>query len=131
GFLRLGQIVGLNRLVDTVYRMAASPYLYRGQPDHEREEILPHPSFATGANEMSTLDMAAGIQTIANEGVHMQPYYVEYIDNARGERLYTHYDPGEQVLSRDVALTAIDVMKDVLRPQGTAGRELRDFASRR
>ena len=43
---------------------------------------------------MSTLDMASGIQTIANEGVHMQPYFVEYIDDARGERIYTHNDPG-------------------------------------
>lgn len=130
GFLRLGQIVGLNRMVDTVYRMAGNPYLYRGQSPDEREPISPYPSFATGANELSTFDMASGIQTIANEGVHMQPYYVEYIDNAAGERVYTHYDPGEQVLSRDVALTAIDVMKGVL-TGGTARRELADFASRR
>src|SRR5690606_20058738 len=106
-FLRLSQIVGLHRMVDTVYRMAANPYLFRDQPAAQRLPIEPHASFATGANELSTLDMAAGIQTIANEGVHMEPYYVEYIDNADGERVYTHHDPGEQVLSRDVALTTI------------------------
>ena len=27
---------------------------------------------------MSPLDMASGAQTIANEGLHMEPYYVEY-----------------------------------------------------
>ncbi len=53
--------------------------------------------------------MASGIQTIANEGLHMQPYFVEYIDDARGERVYTHNDPGTPVLDRQVALTAIDV----------------------
>ena len=130
GFLRLAQIVGLNRMADTVYRMAGNPYLYRGQSPDAREPIMPYASFATGANELSTLDMAAGIQTIANEGVHMQPYYVEYIDNARGERVYTHHDAGERVLSREVALTSIDVMKGVL-TGGTARRELADFASRR
>lgn len=127
-FLRLSQIVGLNRMVDTVYRMAANPYLYRDQPASQRRPIEPHASFATGANELSTLDMAAGIQTIANEGVHMEPYYVEYIDNADGERIYTHHDPGTRVLSRDVALTTIDVLKGVL-TEGTARRELADFAA--
>ena len=32
-YARLAQIVGLNRVVDTTYRMAQSPYLYPGQPD--------------------------------------------------------------------------------------------------
>ena len=45
--------------------------------------IQPYGAFSIGANEMSTLDMASGIQTIANEGVHMQPYFVDYIDDAR------------------------------------------------
>ncbi|HWL44106.1 MAG TPA: transglycosylase domain-containing protein [Ilumatobacter sp.] len=131
GFLRLAQVVGLNRMVDTVYRMAANPYLdRRSESADPLQRIMPYPSFATGANELSTLDMAAGIQTIANEGVHMRPYYVDYIDNVRGERVYTHHDPGEQVLSREAALTTIDVMKGVL-TGGTARRELADFASRR
>jgi len=129
-FARTSQIVGLNRMVDTVYRMASSPYLFPGQSPDEREPIQPFSAFATGANEMSTLDMAAGIQSIANEGVHQQPYYVDFIDDAFGNRIYTHFDPGVEVLDRQVALTAIDVLKGVL-TSGTARRELSDFASRR
>lgn len=129
-FARLSQIVGLNRMVDTVYRMAANPYLYQGQSPDEREPIQPFSAFATGANEMSTLDMASGIQSIANEGIHHQPYYVDYVDDAFGNRIYTHFDPGVEVLDRQVALTAIDVLKGVL-TGGTARRELADFASRR
>ncbi|MGI9645815.1 MAG: transglycosylase domain-containing protein, partial [Ilumatobacteraceae bacterium] len=34
-FARLSQIVGLNRTVDTTYRMAESDYLYRGQPSED------------------------------------------------------------------------------------------------
>jgi penicillin-binding protein 1A len=128
-FSRLAQIVGLNRMVDTVYRMAGNPYLYRGQPAEDRVPIQPYGAFSIGANEMSTLDMASGIQTIANEGVHMQPYFVDYIDDARGERIYTHNDPGTPVLDRQVALTAIDVLKGVL-TRGTARGELADLASR-
>ena len=57
----VGQLLGLDR--STVYRMAANPYLQQGQSTDDREPIFPHASFATGANELSTLDMAAGIQT--------------------------------------------------------------------
>lgn len=130
-FARLSQIVGLNRMVDTVYRMASNPYLYQGQSPEEREPIRPFASFATGGNEMSTLDMASGIQSIANEGIHHQPYYVEFIEDAFGERVYTHVDDGVEVLDRDVALSAIDIMKGVLTGDGTASSALADFASRR
>lgn len=120
GFARLSQIVGLNRVVDTTYRMASSPYLFRGQTD--REPVQPFASYATGANEMTVLDMAAGIQTLANEGVHQEPYYVEFIDDAVGNRVHTHFDPGTQVLDRDAALETVDIMKGTL-TNGTARRE--------
>lgn len=129
-FARTSQIVGLNRMVDTVYRMAANPYLFEGQPADEREPIRPFASFATGGNELSTLDMASGIQSIANEGIHHEPYYVEAIDDAFGNRIYTHTSAGVEVLDRNVALTTIDVMKGVL-TGGTARGSLADFASRR
>ncbi|MSV60852.1 MAG: hypothetical protein F2901_05720, partial [Actinobacteria bacterium] len=60
-YSRLSQIVGLNRVVDTTYRMTQSMYLNR-----ETYSIQPYASFATGANEMSPFDMASGAQTIAN-----------------------------------------------------------------
>jgi membrane peptidoglycan carboxypeptidase len=122
GFARLSQIVGLNRVVDTTYRMASSPYLYQGQSASERAPVEPFASFATGANEMSVLDMAAGIQTLANEGTHQEPYYVEFINDAEENRMYTHFDPGTQVLDRVVALETVDIMKGVI-SGGTARRE--------
>ena len=103
-YVRLAQIVGLNRMVDTVYRMAQSVYLYPGQPAGDRpggaDVLQPYVSFSTGANEMSPMDMAAGAQTIANGGLHHEPYYVEWIETADGQRTYTHSDAGTQVLDR-------------------------------
>ena len=116
-YSRLAQIVGLYRVVDTTYRMAKSDYLYAGQTKEQRggvDPVQPYASFATGANEMSPLDMASGGQTIANVGLHHDPYLVEYVDRADGNRLYTHQDPGVQVLSPGVALTAISVLKGVI-----------------
>jgi membrane peptidoglycan carboxypeptidase len=121
-YARLSQIVGLNRVVDTTYRMARSPYLYSGQPASDHRPIEPFASFATGANEMSPMDMASGAQTIANEGLHHEPYYVERVERADGSQLYVHADPGQQILDRGVALSAIDTMKGTLSEEarGTA-----------
>ena len=121
-FVRLSQIVGLNRVVDTTYRMAESPYLYKEQPASERRPIDPFVSFATGANEMSPLDMAAGVQTLANEGLHHEPYYVEFIDGPDGERIHTHLDPGSQVLGREAALQTVEIMKGPIYGGGTGRR---------
>jgi penicillin-binding protein 1A len=125
-FVRLSQVVGLNRVVDTTYRMASSTYLYKGQPKEERLPIEPFVSYGTGANTMSPLDMAAGMQTIANFGLHQEPYYVNYIDRSDGTRLYTHQSPGTAVLDLGVALSATDTLKGVLK-SGTARRALSDF----
>jgi membrane peptidoglycan carboxypeptidase len=121
-YARLSQIVGLHRVVDTTYRMARSPYLYAGQPESEREPLQPYASFATGANEMSPLDMAAGVQTLANEGVHLEPYMVEYIDDAAGQRVFTHVDAGTQVFDRDVALESVQILKGPIYGGGTGRR---------
>ena len=121
-FGRLSQIVGLNRVVDTIYRMAESPYLYRDQPRSERLPIEPFASLATGANEMAPIDMASGVQALANEGLHHDPYYVDFIDGPDGERLYTHLDPGTQVLERDAALATVDILKGPIYGGGTGRR---------
>ncbi len=55
-YSRLAQIVGLHRMVDTLYRMAKSPYLVKGKDADDplrNEELKPYASFATGGNEMS------------------------------------------------------------------------------
>lgn len=125
-FSRLAQIIGLNRVVDTTYRLAHSPYLYPGQPKGDRDPIQPYASYATGANEMSPLDMAAGAQSIANNGVHHDPYYVEFIERVDGRRIYVHDDPGVQVLDMSAALATTDILRGVL-TRGTARHELADF----
>ena len=123
-FGRLSQIIGLHRVVDTMYRMASSAYLQPGLAG--RVPIEPIASLATGGNPMAPIDMASGMQTIANQGLHHDPYYVDYIDRPDGTRLYTHDDPGVQVLDPGVALTELNVLKGVL-AKGTARAALSAF----
>ena len=112
---RLAQIVGLNRVVNLVYRIASSTYL---RPDNYK--IWPYASFSTGANEMSPLDMASGAQTIANGGMHHEPFFIEKIEGPSGI-LYQHTVTGAQVVSKEVADAEVDILKQVL-VKGTARR---------
>ena len=121
-YSRLAQIVGLDRVVDTTYRMASNLYLYRERSPEERAPLRPYASFATGANEMSPLDMASGAQTLANGGLHMQPYYIERIEGPDGSVIYQHDDPGVQVIEAGAAARTVSILEGVL-TSGTARRK--------
>ena len=127
GFVRLTYAVGLHRIVDSVYRMAHSAYFKQGQPESERESFKPLPLTATGNNPLTPMDMAAGLQTITNQGLHHDPYYVEFIEKPDGTRFYTHVDAGVQVLDAGVANATVFTLKGVIR-SGTGARNLRNFS---
>lgn len=123
-YARLSQIVGLDRVVDTTYRMAKNLYLYPERNPAERDPLRPYASFATGANEMSPLDMASGAQTLANNGIHMQPYYVERIEGPQGT-VYQHQDDGVAVLTAEATAKTTSILSGVL-ISGTARRSQLD-----
>ena len=116
-YAKLSQVVGLDRVVATMYRMASSDWLNK-----ETYTIQPYASLATGANELSAMDMASGIQTLANSGVHREPYMIERIEDSKGTILYQKEESVvEQTLPIDVANNAVDVMRGVIE-FGTARR---------
>jgi penicillin-binding protein 1A len=126
GFIRLSYAVGLHRVVDSVYRFARSSYFYQGQSPKDHEAFQPLPLTATGNNALSPMDMASGMQTILNQGLHHDPYFVQWVDGADGKRFYTHEDPGVQALDARAALETVDTLKGVIRA-GTGARNLRNF----
>ena len=91
-------------------------------PTSERAPIQPFASFATGANEMSPLDMASGIQTLANEGCTSSPISSTTSTTPTANRVYTHLDPGTQVLDRGRGLP------DRRHPEGRADAAVRRAA---
>jgi penicillin-binding protein 1A len=127
GFIRLSYSVGLHRVVDSVYRMAHSAYFYQGQPVEDHEPFIAIGATATGNNALAPIDMATGMQTITNQGLHHDPYFVEFIDQPDGTRFYSHFDPGVQVLDPGVANETVATLKGVIR-SGTGARNLRNFS---
>ena len=108
-FIRMYFSVGGARVVATAHRMGVKGNL---------QNIF---AFATGGNEVSALDMAAGYSTLANEGVQRDPFYVERIEDSQGRVIYQHQVVDNVALERGAALRTVDILKGVVR-QGTATR---------
>ena len=122
-YARLAQVVGLEKVVALMYGMMSSDFLPKPEWGTDAEMlnlIKPYASLSTGANELSPLDMASGAQTIANQGMHMEPYFVESIEDSTGV-IYEHQAVSDQALSQASALRAVDTLKGVLK-FGTARR---------
>ena len=118
-YAKLSQIVGLSRVVDRMYQMSSSEWL-----TPEKYPLYPYASLATGANEMSVVDMVAGAQSIANLGVHHEPYFLENILERDGATMVWERAAnveGTEALTTSSAAKTVDIMQGVLRG-GTARR---------
>lgn len=107
-YVRLGLLTGLDDVTDI-----AEVILGRG-PDREFQEF---PSISLGAQEVTVLEQAAGYATIANGGVRHEPYYIERIEDAFGNVIFSHQPHGRQVVSRETA----HLVSSVLQANTTAG----------
>lgn len=83
-----------------------------------RRDIPGFASQATGSVEMSPLEMAAGYQTIANDGRHCHPYAIESIERG-GKEIYDHEGGCTKELDTDIARTITSMLLSVVR-SGTA-----------
>ena len=112
-YIRLSQIVGLDKVAETAHRM--------GIP--ARVPIDEIPSMPLGSKEMHPLDMASAYATLAADGIHHAPYFVQRVEDADGKTLFDASPEGERVLSQQVARMTTQVLQEVVkRGTGTKAR---------
>lgn len=114
-FVRLGQIVGLQRVTDVARRMGISTPL--------NPAAL---SMPIGAFEVLPVEMAAAYASIPNDGIYNAPYYIETIRDADGNVLYQHAPNGSRALSRQSARLAAQVLEANVRA-GTGTRAANSY----
>lgn len=90
-FLRLGQLVGIDKVIDMAKRLGVRSPL---------EEVV---SLPLGVFDITPLDMAGAYATFANDGMYNSPYYVERIEDRKGKVLYQHQVKPVQVVDPQVA----------------------------
>ena len=101
-FLRLGQIVGIDKVIDQARKMGVVAPL---------QNVV---SFPLGVNPISPLEMAGAYAAIANDGVYNEPYFVSKITDAAGNVIYEHDDNPTRVMSSQSAREEIVALQAVV-----------------
>jgi membrane peptidoglycan carboxypeptidase len=90
-FAQLALDVGPQEIVEVANRMGISAPL---------DAV---PSITLGVEEVSTTDMASAYATLANDGVHCEPFAIARILEPGRHRLYQHRQRCRQVIDADIA----------------------------
>lgn len=100
--VKLGLLVGTDTIVDYASRMGITTRLH---PVH---------SLPLGSGEVLLIDMIRAYGVLANQGVRLEPYAIERIEDRSGNVLETHAARSREVLSPQTAYVVTSMMESVL-----------------
>ena len=98
-FVRLGQIVGIDNVVEQAHKMGITTPL---------EEVV---SMPLGTKEVHPIDMAAAVASIAADGMFNPPYYIDRVEGPDGRVLFAHEPDPRRASSIQSARLAADVLE--------------------
>ena len=105
GFLKLGQLTGLNNVIDTAKALGI------------KSEMSPVISLPLGVEEVSPMEMANSYATLATGGLRREPYFIERIERLVDEEWVSIYEHGnderylpERVLTETVSCWATETL---------------------
>lgn len=99
-FMRLGQLIGLPKVVEMAHRLGITTPLYATTADGG--QFIPN-NLPLGTVGVRPFDMAAAYSVIANDGVRNAPYLVDKIEDRTGRIIYQHTPNPQRVLDSQVA----------------------------
>jgi penicillin-binding protein 1A len=101
-FLRLGQIVGIDKVIDQARKMGITSPL---------KNVV---SFPLGVNSVSPLEMSGAYAAIDNDGVFNPPYFIDKITDSTGKVIYEHTPTPTRVMSSQSAREETVAMQAVV-----------------
>ena len=111
GYLRLGQIAGVQNVADVAESMGI------------QTELRPVLTLPLGANEVHPMDMASGYGVIANGGKRNEPHTIQRIERSDGELVFEREVIPQQVISEQSACWVSEILAaNVVGGTGTAAR---------
>ena len=111
--VKVFDMVGAERVVDLARRCGIE------------SPLEPFPSLALGAADLQPLELAAAYAAVANEGVWVEPYWIESVHSHDGRLLEEHQSRGHRAMTPQVAY----VLRRMLEGVATHGsaRRLREL----
>ncbi|GAA0872814.1 transglycosylase domain-containing protein [Gangjinia marincola] len=89
----------------------------------DKEKIPPVPSISLGTPDLSVYEMVSAYAAFANEGVYVEPNFIDRIEDKFGTVLYQHVPESDDVMSKETAYVTLNLMEGVT--QSGSGRRLR------
>ena len=115
--VKIAQMVGYDRVVELA--QAAGMNL----------DIQPTPAVALGSYEVTPLEVARAYTVLSNDGVRMDPYWVDMLRDRNGAVLEQKKPEGFPVLDRRVAFLITDLMQGVIQRGTGVGVRARGFTA--
>jgi len=111
-FARIELAVGFDKVIDTAYKVGIDP-ARRGTA----YELKPYLTLTLGTIGASPLEMATVAATIADSGVHHDPYFVQRVTDSSGRLVFDEAPTnfGTQAISPDAANCEMDVLRGVIK----------------
>ena len=81
-----------------------------------KAKLESNPSLALGADEINMLDYATAYNTLANYGNKTDIYFIERIEDTKGNLLYKHTNEEEQVLDKDYVFIVNEMLTNTYNP---------------
>lgn len=86
-----------------------------------KNEIKPYLSLALGSIESTLIEMVAAYSAFPNQGVKVEPYFIERVVDKEGNILYQHQAKTRQVMSATTAYLIHKILEGVVQ-RGTAAK---------
>ncbi len=100
--VRLGLLVGPGKVADYASRMGIST------------PLAPLPSLVLGSREVTLIDMVTAYGVLANQGVKLEPYAIERVEDRSGRILEQHTGMSRMVVPPETAYIVTNMMESVL-----------------
>ncbi len=105
-FVRLGQVVGLEEVVDVANRLGIDTI------QNPTDAIL---SLPLGSKEVHPLAMSAAYAAIGNDGIYNAPWYIERVLDRDGNIIYEHRPDPRRAISQQSARMLTEVLASNVR----------------
>ncbi len=106
--VKLLDLIGVGRVVDFAHRAGI------------QDELPPYPSLALGSADLVPMQVASAYAAIANQGVYMEPYFVERVSSHDGRTLELHSPRARKAMEPAIAYVLTHMLEGVV-DRGTAG----------
>lgn len=109
--VKLLDLVGVQQVIDFARRCGL------------RGELPPYPSLALGSADIRPLELAAAYGTFVNQGIHVEPYFVERVEGPDGRLLDEHLTRAQKATEPQIAYLLTSLLRGVAL-RGTAAGAL-------